>query len=330
MEGTHVKKHWGIYAGRVIMTIVLLGQAAALDYLLIYHNDTTHFAWIAGDILVIAGFVTTFALHRWAKSKDVTSGGLFVKFAKYPLGYVAWIIYSAVLVAKVVSIYKGDIPPKLEHGELFSPTMLKVAIGLTAAVFMFVVLIHHHPLQDSVRRNYIELLAYVISLDILDGVDHLDVITDEETLGKVSIHIYNAILAFTCINFIIPAIPLFILSRLRHGRIVQSFYMKFTHTIMHILAVNFAFLAIRVILWFSLGVPISVFIVKNLMILFMDGREVYGTCTEVREHKEEVEMQATDSRSERGGTYREANVESGKADVYSEENGKADVYSDTN
>ena len=278
-ENVQVGKHWGVYAGRVVICILLIIQAGALDYLLIYHNEVSHYGWIAVDVIVMVGFLVTFLIHRWAKNQRECACTCFLNFARYPLGFIAWFIYSAFLVAKVVAIYESDIPQKLEHHHPFSPTTLKIAIGATSVVFMFECLIQHHPLQTIERKTYIDILAYVISVDILDCVDQLDAITEDEHRGNISKPMYDTILAIVCVNFMITFLPMLILSRMRHdGETIHSYRVKSTYALMHILVVNVTFLIIRLILWNSEDIPISVFIIKNFIILIIDSREFYNGC----------------------------------------------------
>lgn len=95
----------------------------------------------------------------------------FSKVSKLPFSYVSWIIYSAVLIAKIVLLFKSEIPQTLtDKGTFLGPQLLKFCIGLTSIAFSLLVEAHHDAHDDPLRREYIKSIAYGMALELLDSV----------------------------------------------------------------------------------------------------------------------------------------------------------------
>ena len=279
----HVIKHWGVYIGRILLFITIILQACAMNYLLIHRGHSSNYGWIAADLLVLATSVITSLVHRWAKKKYIASSSsasnsLFVKVAIHPLGFVTWLVYSCCIVAKVIVICESGITHNMKDFQFYSLTTLKLSVGMASVVFLFECLIQHNPNESFERKSYADMMAYVISVDILDTVEQLDVVTEEHYRDIISVGQYNAILAIFCLNLILASIPLLILGRMRRRESVYTERLKAIYAFIHVALVNCAFFIMRLTLYFTKQIPVSVFLVKNVIILIIDAREFYLGC----------------------------------------------------
>ena len=205
---------------------------------------------------------------------------------------MAWFVYSIFVVIRAAVIYK-DIAPTMANdadGFFQTPNMLKVNVGLTAVVFMIEVLTYYQPGITDDRKHFITILAATVSVDILDTVDHLDVLIDKEARDLLDDTAENAILGLSCINIMLPFMPLLILSQ-SHGHKGKriSSAARIIRVILSLFVINISFLVIRLVLWHGYQRAISVFVLKNVMMSFLLGKELYDSIREAMEAAEEDE-----------------------------------------
>jgi hypothetical protein len=88
-----------------------------------------------------------------------------------PFSYIAWIVYSVIIIAKIVVIFKAEIPQNISVDNVFFKTdMIKVAIACSALVFSLLVEAHSDARDDPVRNAYVKSISYGMALEILDSV----------------------------------------------------------------------------------------------------------------------------------------------------------------
>lgn len=90
----------------------------------------------------------------------------------FPLAYFSWIVYSAILIAKIVTLFRAEIPQKLQKEDFFGPQLFKFAIGVSALVFSLIVAVHKNTKLDPLRNTSLNNLCYRIALEILDSVSY--------------------------------------------------------------------------------------------------------------------------------------------------------------
>ena len=112
-------------------------------------------------------------------------------------------------------------------------------------------------------------LSSTIAFDLLDSVQFLDVLYVYDSHLILSYELHTSVVAFTCINFILPTILLLSLL-IRYEVWLRR--LPYLTQVVYILIVNVPMFAIRCIIWHYHQKEVSVFFVKNILEI---GKAVY-------------------------------------------------------
>ena len=188
--------------------------------------------------------------------------------------FVVWILYVVAFVIHITVIFGGSEPieEKLDKEKFFGPNILKMTLCLSP----FILLLLLSTGTDSiVYRELIWMLSLRIALDLFDGVEMLDVIIEEsEVIDEISDSFEKAILAFVCISFLLSSLQLI---EVKLGGFDDWKYRKCTmisRTTIQVLVVNCVFLGLRLALYLKYGKDASIFIAKNVIIIFLGLFEI--------------------------------------------------------
>lgn len=233
--------------------------------------------WIAGDVVVVALFIAAFvvsykhlAYHKKFKrlQPQHMKGGL-------PLSCLAWFIYSGYVAAKVAVIFTSGIANKLSSEDFYGPQFLKTGICLCGVVFILFVAAHHHAKENTKDRMYINSMATGVTFDVLDTVDFLDILFVEENKLILPFGLEDAVLAIALINLMRPTFSFIVLMLNHFGATKIGRELTAANALVSILLVNAPFMAIRMYLWHNLSRNISVFLIKNFVMIFIGIHEIY-------------------------------------------------------
>lgn len=285
---------------RILCVLLVLLQGVVLEYYLVKYKNIYWSSWIVADIAVILVFVTAFIIsyRHLLLSKDAVVKNTPIQTGALPLGYLAWFVYSAFLAIRVAIIFK-DFAFQLKEEDFFGPNTLKINISLAAFVFMLLLLSHHDAEIDSERKHIIAELTGTVIFDVLDSVDVLDVLFNKEAIEDFPVHMDTAIVVIACINLILPTLPLMTLSRTHYGHKRAPREILMLHKMLLVFFVNLPLLNIRLLLWHLLSKEISVFPIKNLIVIFLVFHDLYEKRREEldREEMMEVDGETTEMRS---------------------------------
>jgi hypothetical protein len=67
--------------------------------------------------------------------------------------------------------------------------------------------------KTGTRKTMIVSLTATVVFDILDGIDILENLFDKDVRGTFPIDLDRFIIATCCVNFLLPAVPLFTLAK---------------------------------------------------------------------------------------------------------------------
>lgn len=282
---------------RILCTVLVLLQGFVLDYYLVTYKNKYWYSWIVADVALFFTFFMAFVIsyRHLLLANNSKEQKIRIQTGPLPLGYFAWLVYSSLLAARVAIIFK-DIAYKLNEEDFFGPNTLKIAISSAAFVFLFLLLTHHNAETDSLRKILINELTGTVVFDVLDSVDVLDVLFNHKAIEDFPVHLDTAIIAVACINFILPTLPLATLSSTHFGHKKAPREIIFLHKMLLVFLVNLPLLIIRLLLWHVLSKEISVFPVKNLIVIFLVFYDMF------EKRKEEIEREAdgTDEMDEAG------------------------------
>ncbi|CAG2233296.1 unnamed protein product [Mytilus edulis] len=189
---------------------------------------------------------------------------------------ISWFAYSTLLAIKVGIAFK-DFAFLLSEYIFFGPNTLKTTIALGGIVFALLLATNHDAKPGSPRRKYIDELTGTVIFDILDCVDSMEMLFFKEERDTFPTGVDDAIIAIALINFILPTIPLITLSKTKYGEAKLSHKLVMIHKVLLAFVVNLPLLITRMILWHGLSRGISIFSLKNVIVIGMTSVDLYET-----------------------------------------------------
>jgi hypothetical protein len=182
------------------------------------------------------------------------------------LPVISWFIY-AVIVATKSGIIFIDFADDLDESNFFGPNTLKTALALAGVVFLLHLSSLHDAKPGSERRAYIDELAGTVIFDIMDCVDSMEPLFIKEDREAFPPGLVEAIVAIACVNFVIPTIPLLTLSHSMFGHAMLPRRLVMMHKILLAYIINLPLLIMRMILWHGLNHGVSIFSLKNIIVI---------------------------------------------------------------
>ncbi|XP_067132844.1 transmembrane protein 121B-like [Centruroides vittatus] len=273
----------------IFLLLVLVIQGSMINFCLILHNEGTAgwYFWFLADFLVLIGFMASGIIsYKFYKRKarlqqeghpeDVVDSMLTpsTRFGILPLCYMVWLFYALLLTTKIILLFKMNIAQTLDSTVTFSPQMLKVVIALSIIVFMLLVVIHNNAKRHSHHYNYFNDLIGSTSFEILDSVTFLSILFVNETKLILPYSLENAILILSCVNFLLPTLALYMLSQSKFGIHLSSPNLTFLYNFLHLALINLPYFAIRVHLWTNFDRDVSLFLLKNVLLILIRSQNI--------------------------------------------------------
>ncbi|KAK2187537.1 hypothetical protein NP493_162g02019 [Ridgeia piscesae] len=277
---SYVTKRMFRGAAAVLCVVALVLQCFFLDHYLIVYNNNWWYLWLIPDIVSISLYIVSFVVSFRSKQEG----------AELPVGYISWGFYSVFIAAKVAIIFR-TIAYQLNEEMIYGPNTLKAGVALSSVSFLLLVLTHQPTNVNSDHQMYINRLIGSVSIDILDTTDFLEVIFIQESRIFLTFSMHNTIIGVSCINLMLPTIPLLILSRTRYGRAEMPKVVHTIYTVVYMLAVNLPMLVIRLLLWNVHSQNVSVFLIKNVIHIGMIIKLVHDNVVDVEEQRRRASSQ---------------------------------------
>ncbi|KAH3819045.1 uncharacterized protein LOC127882141 [Dreissena polymorpha] len=273
---------------RVLCILLAFLQGCVLNYYLVIHKNVHWYSWVVADIAVMLLMIVTFIIsyRHLQLAKKSQRNQSPIQTGSLPLGYFSWFMYSVILATRVAIIYK-DFAYKLVEEDFFGPNTLKITISMSAFVFLLLLLSHHNAESNSERKHMIAEITATVVFDVLDSIDALDIMFDEEAIKDFPGHFDTAILIIACVNLVLPTLPLMTLSQAHFGHKIVPRQIAMAHKMMLVFFVNMPLLGIRLVLWHGLDEDISIFPVKNLIVIFLVCHDLYEKRVEKMERREQ-------------------------------------------
>ncbi|XP_076369763.1 uncharacterized protein LOC143256426 isoform X2 [Tachypleus tridentatus] len=134
----------------ILLLLVLVVQGSMLNYLMILNNEGSagwYFWFLADFLIVIIVMAAVVAAYRFNtkmhKTRNPVNGQdendslrILQSFGwkgMLPSCYVVWILYSLLVITKIILLFKLEIPQKLDvSSSRFSPQLLKLLLAASA------------------------------------------------------------------------------------------------------------------------------------------------------------------------------------------------------
>ncbi|CAL1531360.1 unnamed protein product, partial [Lymnaea stagnalis] len=267
---------------RIIVIILTALQGGVINYYLIYYQTHNWYSWIAGDVAIFFSFFMAFFIsYRELKIvhdiRTTNRGQSFrstVEAGSFPLVYFAWLVYSVILAVRVGIIYK-DLAYEIKPGILLGTNMLRLTIAMSGVIFLLVVAAHHDTRPGTMARNQINLLSTMVPFDIIDAVDILSVFFLKENRDALDPVLQWFVIIMGCINLVLPAVPLMMLSGSRFGSKPLTPYLHSLNKLIHIFVINIPLFTVRLLMWLKEDQEVSPLIMKNIVLIIMLSFDLY-------------------------------------------------------
>ncbi|XP_060079758.1 transmembrane protein 121B-like [Ylistrum balloti] len=261
---------------RVLCFVLVLAQGGILDYYLVNHKNIYWYGWVAADVAIGLVFMMTFLIsYRHLSIIHRSRGsGSTVRAGSLPLCYFAWFVYSVFLGARVFIIYQ-DIARTLNEASVFGPNTLKMTISTASFVFVLLLLTHHDAIASCNRRYRIEELSGTVLFDVLDSIDVLNIFFNQSDIDEISSELELSILIVASLNFLVPVLSLMMLNRTHFGHKGRKHYLVVLHKLSIVAFTNLPLFIIRMLLWHVHSQDISIFPMKNIIMIFLAFHDLY-------------------------------------------------------
>ncbi|KAH3787526.1 hypothetical protein DPMN_165650 [Dreissena polymorpha] len=279
--------HWPT---RALCLAFVAIQAASINWYLMENLKPSWAAMFAADAVILGLFTASFIqssanIHREKHLPLVT----FELSAHLPLCYIAWFAYAIVLDVKIVVIFT-TFSTNLDEAVFFGPNTLKTSLAIAGIVFL-TFLPTQHDVRCARRRTLITTLTTTVLFDILDGVDILENLFEKDVRESFPAGLARTMIVICCLNFMLPTLPLFTLAKTRFGLKKLPEKLELLHKIGVAYIVNLPLLITRMITWHGLSAGISIFILKNVIVIALVTFELVDDfcCRKSREANDNIE-----------------------------------------
>jgi hypothetical protein len=266
---------------RIIALLLLTLQAVLLDYFLVKHQSIKWMAWVVTDVFII--IVWTMAMLGSTIPMCGLLRGLLVKNPKgndFTATYLAWLAYAVHFIPQVATIFKV-FADELDREGFFNPNFLKLTLSITPMLFVCLVYSHHKSRESFARKTYVQILVSTVTLDLFDSIEILEYLFDKEFISS---SIETSIILFACINFCLPVLALYELknNEFRETGQIPAVSFKLLYVLSFLCFVNIPFLVIRVYLWHTFNLDVSILFAKNILGIYFGFTEIYEYYSETR------------------------------------------------
>lgn len=208
-----------------------------------------------------------------------------------PLIYICWIVYAFGLTVKIIFLYSLRIPEQMITENFYAPKeTLLISLAGSVAVFLFWVEAHWN-LGDERQRHLskpsVDDLISHTTFEFFDSLTFLDLVTPDNAEEMktddqlISFTMKMIVVAFAAINFLLPTLGLYRLSRTHYGEksynilcvsertgkpSTRGLGISIMYHLLRLVAVNIPYMVIRIIL--SSGEArkqLSIFVIKNIL-----------------------------------------------------------------
>lgn len=247
-----------IFIGRAIFCALLMIQSG---FLAAYPASYTDNNWIAVFLLYTPALAYWFHC-LWTEATLIRmffTWGLYVVFALIPNIAITFAL-------------AGD---DLDKEKFLGPNTLKVVLCITPVLFLFVPNTASDLSENEAYRELAFRLTFQITIDLFDAVEMLDIVLNEnenshgipKTFGIVMVTV-------ACFSFLLSLVQL-AENKLEKGKNETRKGLALIRIGVQLVFVNFAFLIIRLVIFFGYGKEESIFIAKNGIAMYMSALEIY-------------------------------------------------------
>ena len=261
------------WVGRAVFFALLATQYGFLSAYPVKYKDNP--AWYA----VFASYVPAFLLWIMYVYRD--KAGLRPFFG-------VWAAYSLALIANIIVIF-GFVVNSLDKEKFLGPNVLEIVLCITPALLILLLNTADYGVEDGnekvVRRELVSRLSVQMAIDLLDTIEMLDIVLEEkEHSYGISNGFGIAMVLLACVSILMSLFQMAEIKFDEDGKAAKLRYKTtLIRTVGEMIAVNLAFLIIRLVVFFKYGKDESIFIAKNGIAIVLSALEI---CYLVDSHRQ--------------------------------------------
>ena len=261
------------WVGRAVFFALLATQYGFLSAYPVKYKDNP--AWYA----VFASYVPAFLLWIMYVYRD--KAGLRPFFG-------VWAAYSLALIANIIVIF-GFVVNSLDKEKFLGPNVLKIVLCITPALLILLLNTADYGVEEGnekvVRRELVSRLSVQVAIDLLDTIEMLDIVLEEkEHSYGISNGFGIAMVVLACVSILMSLFQMAEIKFDEDGKPAKLRYKTtLIRTVGEMIAVNLAFLIIRLVVFFKYGKDESIFIAKNGIAIVLSALEI---CYLVDSHRQ--------------------------------------------
>ena len=187
------------------------------------------------------------------------------KLRKVFCSWDLYIVFGLIPYIAIIFALCGDV---LDKNNFLSPTCLKVILCITPVAFLILV----NTASDLGKHEDYKTLAWtlsvVITIDLVDSVEMLDIVLDE----RIPKEFGYAMIAAACVSFLLTLLQI-VENKLHMGTVSLRKEVAILANVLQIFLVNLPFMAIRVVVVkkYEKDDNESNFITKNVIAIFLSA-----------------------------------------------------------
>ena len=256
---------WG---GRAVFFALLATQCGFLTAYPVEYKDNP--AWCA----VFLSYVPAILLWIYSMYVYRDKAGLRPFFAVW-----AFYIFFA-LLPNIIVIF-GFVVNSLDKEKFLGPNVLKMVLCITPVLLILLLNTADYGDEDddekaAFRRDLVSRLSVQMAIDLLDTIEMLDIVLEEKEHDYgISNGFGIAMIVVACLSFLMSLSQMVEIKFDDDGKPVKLRYKTtLIRTAGEMIAVNFVFLIIRLVVFFKYGKDESIFIAKNGIAIVLSSLEI--------------------------------------------------------
>ena len=185
-----------------------------------------------------------------------------------------YIVFGLIPYITIIFALCGDV---LDKNNFLSPTCLKVILCITPVAFLILVNTASDLGQQKDYKTLAWMLSVVITLDLVDSVEMLDIVLEErENSHGIPKEFGYAMIAAACASFLLTLLQI-AENKLNKKTVSLRKEVAILANVLQIILVNLPFMAMRlvVIIKYNKDDNESIFITKNLIAIFLSVMQIY-------------------------------------------------------
>ena len=201
-----------------------------------------------------------------------------------------WAAYSLALLANIIVVFRFVVN-SLDKEKFLGPNVLKMVLCITPVLLILLLNTADYGDEDddekaAVRRELVSRLSVQMAIDLLDTMEMLDIVLEEKERDYgISSGFGTAMIVVACVSFLISLSQMFEIKFDDDGKPAKlGCKTTLIRTTGEMIAVNLAFLIIRLVVFFKYEKDESIFIAKNGIAIILSSLEISDLVGSLRQN----------------------------------------------